>query len=111
MVSERGALEPIVAFLALLLLATAYTFMAVLGILARHEQASAAADFAALAGASTGDCDSVRRIAASNGARLISCTCDIDGTRVLVALPSGLPKGLIRAGAPSMLTASAHAVA
>ncbi len=109
MVTDKGALEPIVAFLALLLLATAFTFAAILGVLARHEQAVTAADFAALATASTGDCEIGMRVAARNGARLMNCTLDDKGARVRVALPSGLSKTLIRAGAPSLLTATAHA--
>lgn len=108
--SEEGALEPMVAFLVTLLLASAVALTLVLGILARHEQARSAADFAALAAASTSDCSMAKAAAARNAGTLLDCVMGGDGVRVRVSVPTNLPQGLIRAGAPSFITASAHAI-
>ncbi|GGF49588.1 hypothetical protein GCM10011519_24400 [Marmoricola endophyticus] len=86
---ERGAASVLTVALVALLAVVALTAAGMTALVAGHRRAQAAADLAALAGASAlqdaaDGCMAAARVATSNGARLVSCT--VRGQEVVVAV-------------------------
>ncbi|MHB0928197.1 MAG: Rv3654c family TadE-like protein [Candidatus Nanopelagicales bacterium] len=107
---DRGVLESWVALLMLGLLAMAALIALVGSLYIRHEQAQAAADFAALSALqSPRGCAAATEAAARNRARLDSCALGIDDIRVRASVPSGVSELLLRLGVPPRFAASSHA--
>lgn len=94
--SARGAATVLGVAMAGLLLLLGLALAELTAVVAAHRRAQAAADLAALAGATDGigSCDAAGRVAQANGARLTSCTAQ--GTGVLVAVQVDTPPGLER---------------
>lgn len=94
--SARGAATVLgVAFAGLLLL-LGVALVELTAVVAAHRRAQAAADLAALAGATSraGPCAAAGSVALANGARLTSCTPE--GVGVLVSVRVDTPPGLGR---------------
>ncbi len=108
MVSERGALEPVVALLAGLLALITVAIVVLVGIRVRIEGLRTAADLSAVAAATDGSCAIATTVATRNGADLTRCDLTEGEVRVRVrALHAG---SAIDAVLPeALLVASAHA--
>ena len=88
------------------LAAVAMLVLDVGGVALVRQHARAAADQAALAAATMGDCAAAARLAAANGAELRDCRLEGSDVQVTVALP--LPTALARLSAePVQATARA----
>ena len=106
--SDRGALEPVIAFLAGLLALLTVGIVVLVGLRVRIEGVRTAADLAALAAAADGSCAIATVVAARNGAELRSCSLQDGEVRVRVRghRPTAGP---FRAVPEGLLLASAHA--
>jgi secretion/DNA translocation related TadE-like protein len=107
--SERGAATVLVTACLGVLLLIGCALAVVAAIVTAHRAAQAAADLAALAGATAardgGDpCSAAGAVAADNGGRLVGC--DVDGADVTVRVEVPGPHWL---GQPYDLTAAARA--
>ncbi|ANH38006.1 hypothetical protein I601_1573 [Nocardioides dokdonensis FR1436] len=93
---ERGAATLLGVALAGMLLLVGVTLAEISAVVAAHRRAQAAADLAALAGAtSPGEsCAAADRVATANGARLTGCL--LEGADVLVSVQVDPPPGLDR---------------
>jgi secretion/DNA translocation related TadE-like protein len=87
--SERGAATVLVVAMAGVLMFVMTGLAAVGGLVTAQRRAQAAADLAALAGASapTDACATAREVAAANAARLDSCRVEGTAVRVAVSVP------------------------
>ncbi len=94
--AERGAATLLGVALAGVLLLIGVTLAEITAVVAAHRRAQAAADLAALAGAtSPGEsCAAADRVATANGARLTGCL--LEGADVLVSVRVDPPPGLDR---------------
>ncbi len=94
--SDRGAATVLGIALAGLLLLVGVALAELTAVVAGHRRAQAAADLAALAGATSraGPCEAAGTVAQANGARLTSCSEQADA--VLVAVRVDAPPGLDR---------------
>ena len=110
MVNERGALETTVAFLMAGLAAIAMLLLMLVALLVRHQEAVAAADLAALAGAQAADCAQAAASAVRNHAVLEDCSMQTGRIEVHVTVPSGIPSRFAVLGAPMSLGAMARAI-
>lgn len=106
---ERGAATVVVTACLGVLLLVGCALAVVAAMVTAHRAAQAAADLAALAGATSardgGDpCSAAGAVAADNGGRLVGC--DVDGAEVTVRVEVPGPRWL---GQPYDLTAAARA--
>lgn len=94
--SERGAATLLGVALSGMLLLLGVTLAEITAVVAAHRRAQAAADLAALAGAtSPGEsCSAAQRVATANGARLTGCL--LEAADVLVSVEVDPPPGLDR---------------
>jgi secretion/DNA translocation related TadE-like protein len=91
---EEGVAVVLAIGLTALLLLVAVVGGGVVAIMATHRQAQAAADLAALAGATAGQsgepvCEAVERVAGRNGGNVR--TCEVEGSTVRVIVECQLP--------------------
>ena len=110
MVNDDGAFEPVLALLVAALMTTVLAIVGSFGVYTAHERIQGAADLAALAVASHGDCDIAATVAERNGAQLIQCSTRAGDVRVEVHGPR-LVRGPLRLLPDTVFHARAHAAA
>ncbi len=95
---SRGAATVLGVAMAGLLLLLGVALAELTAVVVAHRRAQAAADLAAVAGASspTDPCAAAERVAAANGALLAACTPEGPRAGVLVAVQVDSPPGLSR---------------
>ncbi len=108
---DAGAIEAFVLMAVLTLTALTMMIGALSALTSRHEQARAAADFAALSALQSPDgCAAADVAARRNGARLESCQLAESDVRVVASVPTGISSALLRIGVPARFVAQAHAI-
>jgi secretion/DNA translocation related TadE-like protein len=112
--SERGSGSVLMVGVMLVLTTLGAAGMWTAGYLAAGQRVRAAADLAALSGATAtaagrNGCSEAGRVAALNGADLVHCEVAGDSTRFVVAVETRMAVQLRLPGLPSAVGATAHA--
>jgi secretion/DNA translocation related TadE-like protein len=111
---ERGSASVLMIGIMAVVVLLSGAALLIAGYLVAHHRARAAADLAALSGATayaagTDACTEARRTAAANGARITRCDLAGDPVDFVVTVRTSVPVGVRLSGLPRTVAAEAHA--